>query len=59
MLAGLPAELRQQLRTALESLEHPRIAQTLDRIGELDRPLQKILAQLVENFDYPTILKQL
>ncbi|ATG90985.1 ATP-binding protein [Methylomonas koyamae] len=59
MLAGLPAELRQELRTALESLEHPRIAQTLDRIGELDRPLQKILAQLVENFDYPTILKHL
>ncbi|OAI12452.1 hypothetical protein A1507_02935 [Methylomonas koyamae] len=58
-LAGLPAELRQELRTALESLEHPRILQTLDRIGELDRPLQKILAQLVENFDYPTILKHL
>ncbi|WNB77478.1 ATP-binding protein [Methylomonas koyamae] len=59
MLAGLPAELRQELRTALESLEHPRIVQTLERIGELDRPLQKILAQLVENFDYPTILKHL
>ncbi len=59
MLAALPAELRRELRTALESLEQSQIAQALDRIGSLDRPLQKILAHLVDNFDYPAILKHL
>ncbi|MCQ8183328.1 ATP-binding protein [Methylomonas sp. SURF-1] len=59
MLAALPAELSGELRAALESLEHPRIAQALERIGNLDRPLQEILAQLVDNFDYPAILKHL
>ncbi|WP_445370461.1 ATP-binding protein [Methylomonas sp. HW2-6] len=59
MIAALPEPLRKDLKTALESLEQARIAEVLERIGGVDRPLQKTLALLVDNFDYPAILKYL
>ncbi|MGZ4960097.1 MAG: MASE3 domain-containing protein [Methylomonas sp.] len=59
MLLVLPKELRGELKQALESLESERIGFALQKVASFDPKLQKTLAYLVENFDYPTILKAL
>lgn len=56
MLAVLPASLRMELRGALESLDGERISAALQRVGDVDLELSRILSHLVEYFDYPAIL---
>ena len=59
MLSTLPDALRSELKASLESLEKARIAAAIKQIGAYDQTLQKTLTQLVEDFDYPTILNAL
>jgi CheY-like chemotaxis protein/anti-sigma regulatory factor (Ser/Thr protein kinase) len=59
MLAKLPEAQRNELKEALESLENERIALVIKQIAAYDQQLQKTLLQLVDNFDYPAILKAL
>ncbi len=59
MLAVLPAELRRELRAALESLEEARISAVLGKVAPYDASLHKTLLKLAGNFDYPTILNVL
>ena len=59
MLAVLPQELRSELREALESLEEERINTIIEQVKAYNAGLQKTLAHLVENYDYPAILKAL
>jgi hypothetical protein len=59
MLSGLPQELLKEIKDALESLESARIASVLQKVAAHDKALQKSLSSLVENFDYPAILKAL
>jgi signal transduction histidine kinase/CheY-like chemotaxis protein len=59
MLTELPPGLRKQLRDALESLDSERISPILQYIELSDATLHKILSRLVDNFDYPAILKVL
>jgi signal transduction histidine kinase/CheY-like chemotaxis protein len=59
MLSILPESLRGELKESLESLEKERIAAAIKQVAAYDQPLQKILIQLVDNFDYPTILNAL
>jgi PAS domain S-box-containing protein len=58
-LAKLPQDLRMELQAALESLESERIAAALQKVAAHDDALQKTLVRLIENFDYPAILKAL
>ncbi len=59
MMAVLPESLRTGLRSALESLETDRITRAIQQVGAYDKKLEKTLAQLANNFDYPAILKVL
>lgn len=59
MFAGLSGELRQELRTALESLVPERIGQVLGKLAGVDATLHGALKPLIENFDYPTILNMM
>jgi PAS domain S-box-containing protein len=59
MLAALPPDLRRELHEALESLEDERIAAAMQQIASYDPALHKTLSRLVENFNYPAILKAL
>lgn len=59
MIALLPAPLRMDLKSALESLDADRIAEVVEHVGEYNKTLQKALTQLADNFDYPAILKVL
>jgi len=59
MLAVLPADLCRELHDALESLEGERIAAVIQQVEAYDSALHKTLSRLVENFDYPAILKAL
>jgi PAS domain S-box-containing protein len=59
MLTVLPQALRQELGTALESLEGERISAVIEQVASYDAELHKTLLHLAENFDYPTILKAL
>jgi hypothetical protein len=59
MLANLPEALRNELKEALESLETERIALVIKQVAVYDQQLQKTLLQLIDNFDYPAILKAL
>lgn len=59
MLAALPSELRRELHDALESLEDERIAAAMQQVASDDPALHKTLSRLVENFNYPAILKAL
>ncbi|UZR29186.1 PAS domain S-box protein [Methylococcus mesophilus] len=59
MLSGLPEDLRQELRSALSSLESERIDAALRKVAALDPQLHKTLSRFAENFDYPAILKAL
>lgn len=59
MLAGLPPELRRELRDALLSLKTERIDAAIRQVALHNEPLSKVLAHLAGNYDYPTILKAL
>jgi hypothetical protein len=59
MLAALPVELREELRTALESLDGDRIKTAIGKVGEMDKQLGRTLTRLAEDFDYPSILRAL
>ena len=59
MLLKLPDPLRQELRTAVASLDNDRIASTLGKLGAVDAELARTLSRLTEYFDYPAILKAL
>ena len=59
MMAKLPESLRNELKEALESLRKERIANAVKQVAAYDQPLQKILIQLVEDYDYPAILNAL
>jgi len=59
MLAVLPDTIRTELKSALESLYSDRIEAVIEEIKPRDLQLYKILAHLVDNFDYPTILNAL
>jgi uncharacterized damage-inducible protein DinB len=59
MLAVLPQNLRRELHDALESLEDERITAVIGQVAPYDLTLHKTLSHLVENFDYPAILKAL
>lgn len=59
MLSALPADLRNELQQALESLDGERIAAVVKQVAVLDPTLHKTLSHLAENFDYPSILSVL
>ncbi len=59
MLCKLSLELRCELKSALESLEDRRIQKVLQQIAAFDPKLHALLAQLVQRFDYPSILNSL
>jgi CheY-like chemotaxis protein len=59
MLTILPQELRSELIDALESLDQEYIGTVIGRVLPYDLILYKVLSQLVENFEYPTILSAL
>jgi PAS domain S-box-containing protein len=59
MLAVLPPELRDELRESLESLNSERINAGLQKVATHDATLHKTLSHLVDNFNYPLILKAL
>ena len=58
-LALLPAGTRKDLKDALETLDSERIRAVIQRIGEADAELGRMLSRLAENFDYPAILNAL
>ena len=59
MLAVLPAELRDELRAALESLRGKQIEAAVARVATCDATLHRTLSRLVDNFDYPAVLNAL
>ena len=59
MLAVLPPALRNELRAALESLREEQINAALHQVAAYDVTLYHELSRLVDNFDYPSILKVL
>lgn len=58
-LAALPQALRDELKTALISLEKKRISQVVEKVSAYNPPLQQTLSQLTKDFGYSTILKAL
>ena len=58
-LAILPQALRNELKSALESLMGERIEAALEQVKPHDEVLHKTLSRLVENYDYPSILRVL
>ena len=59
MMDVLSDTLRNDFKAALEILDSKRIAQVLEEIAQTDPRLCNSLQPLVDNFDYPTILKLL
>jgi PAS domain S-box-containing protein len=59
MLATIPQEARQSLHDALICLDMDRITAAVAELGEIDPTLARVLESLVENFDYPAILRAL
>ncbi len=59
MLEILPLELRGELNDALESLDSDCIRSVIAKVASYDVMLPLTLTRLVEDFDYPTILKVL
>ncbi|WNV05774.1 MASE3 domain-containing protein [Candidatus Methylospira mobilis] len=59
MLLALPAALRKELKSALESLDRDRISAAIRQVCEIDSKSGGILFLLTENFDYPAILNAL
>jgi hypothetical protein len=58
-LAVLPAALRSQFSEALTTLDSQRIEDSIRQITAIDAELGMNLGELVECFDYPTILAAL
>jgi hypothetical protein len=58
-LRVLPLELRTELQTVLQSLDSERINVVIEQVATYDAELHKTLQRLVDNFDYPAILKAL
>jgi hypothetical protein len=58
-LFALPEEIRIKLKEALKSLNKQRIDEILTQIGEIDSELKSTLSNLVDDFNYPTILSAL
>jgi CheY-like chemotaxis protein/anti-sigma regulatory factor (Ser/Thr protein kinase) len=56
MLVELPAELRKELRDALENLDNERIAAVIRQVEIIDAELGSTLTSLAEYFNYPAIL---
>lgn len=59
LLEKLPDALRNELKDALQSLEDERIAQAIQKVAVHDESLQKILLRLIDDFDYPAIIRAL
>lgn len=59
MLDVLPMTLREELRTALNSLDSNRILGAIAQVEPIDPTLFKLLTRIAEEFDYPAILKAL
>jgi signal transduction histidine kinase/FixJ family two-component response regulator len=59
MLAQLPRELRERLRTALELLDADDIAAAIRTVGAHDPELERRLARIAESLDYQRILDAL
>jgi PAS domain S-box-containing protein len=59
MLAGLDDSLKSQLREALDVLDGEQLSTVIQRIGEKDQALAKLLKKFAGNFDYPTIMMAL
>ncbi len=59
MLSVLPDDLRVELKGALESLESGRIESALGKVSSIDPQLFRVLARLVENYNYPAILQEI
>ena len=57
MMTALPESLRDELVTAIESLDSGRIAATIQKVAAHDQKLKALLSRLATNFDYPTILR--
>lgn len=53
---ALPAELRRQLKEALECLDSDRVAALLDQVRQANAELGAALFALARDFDYPAIL---
>jgi CheY-like chemotaxis protein len=59
MLEKIEDELQMALREALRLLDRERITQVIQHIGEKDQVLADSLQSLVDDFNYPAILKAL
>ncbi len=59
MLGELDDELCVTLHEALDTLNSELIAEVIRRIAEKDRTLARLLENLADNYDYPTILNAL
>ncbi len=57
MLESLPAELKDALRTALESLDAEQITAVIQRVATHDRALGEKLSAIAGSFDYAAILR--
>ncbi len=58
-LTGLSESLRDELRQALQSLDHNAIVLAIEKIRDVDTALADTLQQHTDNFDYPAILTAL
>ncbi|MEJ2467056.1 MAG: response regulator [Candidatus Thiodiazotropha sp.] len=59
MLNGLPERLRGELKKALESLDRSLIDTVIQQVATHDLVLHKQLLHLVDDFNYPAILRAL
>jgi CheY-like chemotaxis protein len=57
MLSILPEALRIDLKNALEELESEAIAAVIRRVGSYNSKLEQRLSQIVEDYDYLTIIE--
>ncbi len=55
----LPQKLRKEMQTVLQSLDSEKINTVVAQVAGYDAELYKTLQHLVDNFDYPSILKVL
>jgi CheY-like chemotaxis protein len=58
-LAAIKAELRDELRMAIESLDREYINAVIARIAAVDSELGTSLSRLADEFDYPSVLEAL